>query len=196
MKERTKLLTIHNITLIAVLSALATAAYYLLEVPIIPFAPHLKVNFADIPSVIGGLVISPLAGLLVLVIRCAAHLFRTSTVGIGELMDILVGTSLLMPFMLVYRKAATHFGSTVSYTLAAAAGAVGAVIGGIIANSIFYPIFIYFVIGGKIETFNAFLVYLGGTVIANLVRSGAAFIGCLPFLPLVPRFKKIINQHK
>ncbi|MDR0223224.1 MAG: ECF transporter S component [Oscillospiraceae bacterium] len=196
MKNRKKLLTIQNITLIAVLGAFATAAYYLLEVPIIPFAPHLKVNFADIPSVIGGLVISPLAGLLVLVIRCAAHLFRTTTAGIGELMDIFVGTSLLMPFMLVYRKAAARFGLTVSYSLAAAAGAAGAVIGGIIGNSIFYPIFVYFVIGKEIETFNIFLVYLGGTVVANLVRSGAAFIGCLPFLPLIPRFKEIISRHK
>ncbi len=46
------------ITLVGMLSALATVLYYIGEVPM-PFAANLKIGFSDLPALIGAIVAGP-----------------------------------------------------------------------------------------------------------------------------------------
>lgn len=194
MRNTKKLFTTQNIVLISMLAALSTALYMLLEVPIIPFAPHLKVNFADVPAVIGGLLISPAAAVLILLTRCVIHLLRTSTMGIGETVDFLIGLSIMLPFIFSYNKFSQKLNQKTAYITASLITVAAAVVGGIIANSILYPIFMA-LLGKGIESAETFMLFLLGTVVTNVVRSAVTLLVCAGFMPFMKQFKRLIKNQ-
>jgi riboflavin transporter FmnP len=79
------LFTTQNLVRIAMLAALGTVLYFVAEIPIIPGAEHLKIDLSTIPALIGSIIITPLAGVVILLIQNLLHLFKTTTLGIGEL---------------------------------------------------------------------------------------------------------------
>lgn len=187
---RTSRFTLQKMVIIAMLAAVSTVAYYLIEVPIIPFAPHLKVNFADIPALLGGLVLGPLATVVITLLRCVLHLFKSSTAGIGELVDFMVGCAMMVPMIVIYRRLTAKLKSHKAYVIAAAIAVITTIIGGIIANLLLYPVFMYLVLGVGIESTEVFIAYLGGTVVTNLVRGLVTVIATGIFVPLIPTIKK------
>lgn len=189
-EKNKKMFTVQNMAIIAMLAAVSTVAYYLIEVPIIPFAPHLKVNFADIPALLGGIILGPLAAIIITVLRCAIHLFKTTTAGIGELVDVIIGISMILPMIFVYKKLSQKYSSAKSYAAASLIAVIATIIGGLISNLILYPVFMYLIIGGSIESFEVFITYLGGTVITNVVRSSITILCTSIFIPFIPILKK------
>lgn len=180
-------LTTKNMVVIAMFGAVAVVLYFLVEIPIIPFAPHLKVNFADIPAFVAGMVVSPLAGIIVLGLRCVLHLLKTSTLGIGEAIDFIVGASMLLAFFFAYDRLRGRW----SYVLSAIATVAAAIVAGIAANLIFYPIFIWVMFGQTIESLTVFAIYLGGTVTTNIIRAVVTCVVTAVFLPVIPRLRAI-----
>ena len=168
------------ITIVGMLSALATILYYIGEVPM-PFAAHLKIGFSDLPALIGGIVVGPSAAIGVEVIKNILHLFRTDTFGIGEIANCVVGIGLTVPFTIVFNKVRKSKGILLSYLIASIAGLIGIIISGIVINAIVYPIFMA-LIGGVIESAQAFIIYLAGTVTTNVVKSVVTLVPIVFFV--------------
>ncbi len=89
-----------TITLMAVISFIIM----FLEFPIPIFPEFLKIDLSDLPALITGLALGPVAGVLVELIKNLLHLLRTSTGGVGELANFLVGAALVIPPSLMYKK--------------------------------------------------------------------------------------------
>lgn len=94
--QKTKILT-----RMAILTAIG-AVLYRIEVPFM--VAHLKIDPSLIPALVGGLMMGPAAGVTVELLKNITHLFVTSTLGVGELINFLVGSSLIIPLSLIYRK--------------------------------------------------------------------------------------------
>ena len=62
--ERTKLLTVKNMVLIAVLSAVAAVLMYL-EIPLWFAPPFYELDFSEIPVLVGAFSMGPAAGFLI-----------------------------------------------------------------------------------------------------------------------------------
>lgn len=76
---------------IGMLSAIAYIIMFI-EFPIPIFPAFLKLDFSDIPALIGGFAISPVAGVLIQLIKNLLHFItKTSTGGVGELGNFIVG---------------------------------------------------------------------------------------------------------
>lgn len=70
----------------------------------IPFFPEfLKIDLSDLPALIAGLAMGPLAGISVEAVKNILHLLMTSTGGVGELANFLVGSSMVIPAALIYQ---------------------------------------------------------------------------------------------
>lgn len=73
-----------------------------LALPIFP--EFLKIDISDLPALIGAVAMGPVAGVLIELIKNVLHLFKTSTAGVGELANFLVGVSLVLPIGVLYKK--------------------------------------------------------------------------------------------
>ena len=101
------------ITKIAIFSALSTVLYFL-KFPLPPFPSFLKIQFSNLPAVIGGFILGPLYGVLVVLIRTLITLPFTSSMGVGELADLMIGGSVVFFSSLVYRIIKTKKGGILS----------------------------------------------------------------------------------
>ena len=98
-------ISIATITKIGVLTALAVALMFL-EIPHF-FTPFfwLKFDFADVPALIGGFAMGPLAGAVIVVLKIVITFFikGTMTFGVGELANLVLSLSLVLPAALIYK---------------------------------------------------------------------------------------------
>ena len=79
-----------KLVITAMLSAVAFALQYIeVSIPLVP--SFLKLDFSDIPELIGAFVIGPLGGAAVCLVKNLLHLPFTSSVGVGELANFLLG---------------------------------------------------------------------------------------------------------
>lgn len=92
-----------KITTLGMLAALAIAFVYMLQIPIIPSAPFLLYDMADIPILIGTLIFGPVAGLILTVLVSLIQGLTVSASGgvIGIMMHIVAtGTFVLVTGLL------------------------------------------------------------------------------------------------
>jgi riboflavin transporter FmnP len=91
-----------------VVTALFSAAAYvlmLLEFPLPFIIPaFIQFDFSELPAIICSFAVGPLWGGAVCVIKNLLHLFSTSTVGAGELSNMLLGLCFVIPAGLIYKK--------------------------------------------------------------------------------------------
>lgn len=90
---------------ISIFSALAFVVMYL-EFPIAALFPvFLQIDVSDVIVFIGGITMGPLAVVLIELVKNLLHLMlRGGTGGVGELANFIVGVSLLLPPVMIYRK--------------------------------------------------------------------------------------------
>lgn len=104
--QEKKKMSVGQMTKIAMLSVLAfVLMQFSFPIPIFP--SFLKLDAGDLPALIGGFAMGPLAGVAIVAIKNVLHLFQTTTAGVGELSNFLVGCSIVIPSALIYKQSKT-----------------------------------------------------------------------------------------
>ncbi len=96
---------IERMAVIAMLSAIAFILMFF-EFPLAFIAPPFyKLDFSDIPALIGGFAYGPVAGVLIEFIKNLLNLIieGTTTGAVGELANFITGCSLILPAALIYK---------------------------------------------------------------------------------------------
>lgn len=75
-----------------------------LEFPLPMFPEFLKIDISDLPAIIVGFAFGPMSGVAVELVKNILHLMRTTTGGVGELANFIVGSAFIIPAALIYRK--------------------------------------------------------------------------------------------
>jgi riboflavin transporter FmnP len=93
------------ITKVAILSSLSVVLYMFARFPIFASFPFnvLEMDFASIPSLLGGFALGPIAGVLIELIKCTIKLTTTNTLFIGELSNFIVSTAFVLPSTAIYK---------------------------------------------------------------------------------------------
>lgn len=145
------------ITMTALLAALSYILA-LMEFPI-PLSPSFaRMDFSDLPALIGAFAFGPVDGLLIELVKNILRLTSTSTGGIGELANFLIGGSYVFTAGLIYRLHKTK-------RIAWVSGIAGSVVMGIVsALSNYYillPLFEKFMpMDQMIEAFAVFIPFI------------------------------------
>ena len=186
---------IFNLTIVGLMTAIATVIYMVFpEINIVPGVSHLKVDFSDFPAILTGVIIGPIQGILVEVVKNIIHLTRTTTVGIGEIMNIILGSSMIISmwgFIKLFKKVFKENKITLkSYLLASSVTIVIAIIVGWIANIIFTPIF-YKIMGFPLVS----ETYWAGVWGSTTLNSIKALFNIVPFFPIYLVFEKVIKKY-
>ncbi len=186
---------IFNLTVVGLMTAIATVIYMVFpEINIVPGVSHLKVDFSDFPAILTGVILGPVQGILIEVVKNIIHLTRTTTVGIGEIMNIILGSSMILSmwgFVKVFKKVFKENKITFkTYILASAITIVIAIIVGWIANMVFTPIF-YKIMGFPLVS----ETYWAGVWGSTTLNSIKALFNIVPFFPIYIVFEKIIKKY-
>ena len=98
-----------NLTRMAVLTALSAVLYMTLEIPVIP--PMYKLDFSNVPVLLGAFAMGIGPGMIILVMKNVIHLLIKglgSTMGIGNLADVVTTAAYLIPACLIYQRKKTR----------------------------------------------------------------------------------------
>ena len=172
------------LTYTALLTALAIILSYFPEIPLAFFAPWLKLDFSFTPMLLAGFALGPVAGLITLSLTNLAHLLGSTTAGVGELANMIVGASYLLPAMLLYRANKTQKNALIGMGI----GIVLMTIAGIFSNMyILMPFFF----GERLAEFDMANYVATGVIPFNLVKGG---VNSLIVYVLYKRLSRLLKE--
>lgn len=129
-----------KITMIGMLSAIAFLLMYLdFSVPFMP--SFIKMDISELPALIGSFAMGPVEGIIICLVKNLLHLMKTSTGGVGELSNFILGAAFTGVAGFFYKKMKTKKGALIGSLIGALAMAVIS----IVTNYyIVYPIYTNF----------------------------------------------------
>ena len=97
---------LRKITVMAMLAAVAVVSVYFIKFPLLPSAPFLEYDIADVPVLIGTMLFGPSAGLVILLITSAIQAITVSSSShiIGFIMHFCASGVLVLASGLMYKK--------------------------------------------------------------------------------------------
>ena len=123
---RKPVLSAGNMTRIAILAA-AASILFLLEIPIVAFY---KLDLSNIPVMLGAFSMGTVPGLIILGLKGLIGLLHSSSAGVGELADFIMGAALLIPASLIYHRKKSRKTALIGM----AAGTLCTAVAGVLVN--------------------------------------------------------------
>lgn len=97
---------LHKMTMVSMLSAISSVLMFLsFSVPFLP--PFLKLDFSELPALIASFTFGPLSGVAVVLVKNLINLLFTTTGGIGEFANFIIGSSFVLSAGLIYKHKKT-----------------------------------------------------------------------------------------
>ncbi len=113
-----KKVSMRKLTGTAMLSAIAYVLMFLdFSVPFMP--SFIKMDLSELPALIGSFAYGPVAGVIICLIKNVLHLFITTTGGVGELSNFLLGASFVLVAGGVYHFKKIRTGALIGSVLGA-----------------------------------------------------------------------------
>ena len=127
-----KIFTTKNIAIMAMLSALSLILYMFVKFPLpFIFPSFLDMQFSDLPALLGGFAIHPIAGAIIIVVKCLLKMPFSSTACVGELADIIIGLANILPATYFYKYHKSKVGAIIAMLI----GTCCAIVVSLIANA-------------------------------------------------------------
>lgn len=157
IQKKASIQNVRMLTMTAVLSAIAfVLAFFEFPVPLSPsFA---RMDLSDLPALIGAFAYGPVSGVLIELVKNALQLLTSSTGGIGELANFIMGSSFVVAAGLIYKHHKTK-------KTAILACLIASVIMGVVATVVNYfillPVFEAFMpLDQLIASFSKFMPFI------------------------------------
>lgn len=127
-RPRETFFTAKTVTRLAVFSALSIVLYFAkFNLPAI-FPGFLEIHISDMPALLAGFMMGPQAGAVVIIVRAFIKLPFTTTGGVGELGDLILGLVFVLSSSFVYRKLRTRKGAIIALAVGAVCCTAAAVV--------------------------------------------------------------------
>lgn len=98
--QKSKTFSTLNLTRMAILVAIASILF-VIEIPIVAFY---KLDLSNIPVLLGAFSMGTVPGVIILALKSVIGLLHSSSAGVGELADFLMGAALVIPASLMYQR--------------------------------------------------------------------------------------------
>lgn len=157
IQKKPSIQNVRMLTMTAVLSAIAFVLDFF-EFPV-PLSPSFaRMDLSDLPALIGAFAYGPVSGVLIELVKNALQLLTSSTGGIGELANFIMGSSFVVAAGLIYKHHKTK-------KTAILACLIASVIMGVVATVVNYfillPVFEAFMpLDQLIASFSKFMPFI------------------------------------
>ncbi len=123
-----KKVNVRTLAMTAILGAVATVLMFIsFSLPIIP--SFVKLDFSELPALIAAFTMGPVSGAVVCLIKNLVNLPFTSTGGVGELCNFLMGVTFVVPAGLIYKYRKDRIGAV-----------AGSFVGAVVMAALSFPI--------------------------------------------------------
>lgn len=166
----------------ALLVAFAVVLMYI-DLPVLPAFPWLRIDFSEVPILIGTFAFGPLVGIIIEALKNFVIILikGTTTAGIGELANFIVGAAIVLPAGIIYKKNKTRNSAIISLIV----GTISMTVIGALANYfVLIPIYSAFMPALKENAYIAKYI-IAGVVPFNLIK------GILVSLITMAVYKKV-----
>ena len=155
--NRKKFISTRTITITALLASISYILAFI-ELPV-PLSPSFaRMDLSDIPALIGAFALGPVIGVIIELIKNILQLLSTSTAGVGELANFLIGASYVWIAGFIYKYKRTKKGAISSYIISSI---VMGVVATIVNYFILLPLFETFMpLDQLIASFSEFLPFI------------------------------------
>ena len=106
-KTKRSLLTTRELSTVAILAAIA-AVLFMIEIPVVLFY---KLDLSSLPVLLGAFAMGPLPGTMILLVKAVLGLLHTTSQGVGELADFIMGFAMMFPAAVIYRRMKSRKGA-------------------------------------------------------------------------------------
>lgn len=130
-QEQNKLFSTQNMIRMGLLTAISVILMQFdFSLPIFP--PFLKIDLGEVPAIVGVLVIHPLAGVVIPLIKILTDslIFGTTTGYVGEASNLIISVAYLTPLMIITSKSKSFKATMIGITL----GVISMTVVGCISN--------------------------------------------------------------
>ncbi len=104
-----KKVTVAYLAKVAVLSAISFILYMYAKFPLpFMFPVFLDMQFSELPAILAGFSLGPVAGALVIIIKCLLKFPFSGTVFVGEITDMVLGIAYVVPAAIIYQLKKTR----------------------------------------------------------------------------------------
>lgn len=135
---------VRKLTVTAMLAAVAAVLMFLsFNVPLMP--SFIKLDFSELPALLAAFAFGPLSGSMVCLMKNLVNLLFTTTGGVGELSNFLLGTCFVVPAGWIYRFWKNRGGALAGALTGALTGALVMAVTGVFTNYyVVYPVYTAF----------------------------------------------------
>lgn len=134
----------HNVRYMTVTAMLSAVAFALMFFEFsIPFLvpSFIQMDLSELPALIGAFAMGPWYGVIICLIKNLIHLLITTTGGVGELSNFILGAAFVLPAGLIYQRKKTKKNAVIGSVLGAAFMALLSVVSNYF---IVYPVYTAF----------------------------------------------------
>lgn len=108
-----------KLAMTAILGAVASVLMFIgFSVPLMP--SFIQLDVSELPALIGAFSMGPLSGVAICFVKNLVHLFFTTTGGVGELSNFLLGAAFVLPAGLAYKFRKDRLGALIGSVAGAA----------------------------------------------------------------------------
>lgn len=187
MNKQTKI--IKKMSLIAILAAVSFGLYYVnFPIPFL-FPGFLKVNFSNLPILIGGFTLGPVAGSAIVVIRFLIKLPLSDTVFVGEIADLIIGFASVIPAAIIYKYNKSKKGAAMALVISTLFWIASSMIANLF---ILIPAYIKMFFNGNITAFVSTLKIIPGVTETNYMSKYILW-AVIPFNTMISIIVNIIT---
>ena len=156
-RKRRSFVSTRTITITALLASIAYILAFI-EFPV-PLSPSFaRMDLSDIPALIGAFALGPVTGVIIELIKNVLQLLSTSTTGVGELANFLIGASYVWIAGFIYKYKRTKKGAISAYIISSI---VMGIVAAIVNYFILLPLFETFMpLEQLIASFSEFLPFI------------------------------------
>lgn len=184
-KNKGRTFTTRALVTISLLSALSYVLM-LLESP--PYLGFLRLEFSDVPAIIGAFQFGPISGLVIELIKnLIKAVTSTKTSGVGELANFIIRVSYVIPAAILYRKMKGKYKYLVSFGVATICMAIA----GFLVNY-FITLPLYAALYGGMDN-----VIAVASAILPVIKDkiGLILIGITPFNLFMGAFLGLVSHY-
>jgi len=184
-KQFGKRITPAYLTKVAVLTAISFILYMFLKfsLPFL-FPSFLDMQFSELPAILAGFSLGPVAGVVVILLKCLLKFPFTSTAFVGEITDMVLGILYVLPASILYSRNKSKRNAVIGLILGTICSTVGALL---LNRFVSVPFYVEFFFGGNFDVIvnicaplypsmtrdTFYLYYLSAAVLPfNLLRLG------------------------
>ena len=149
LKTIGKKITPAYITKVALLTGISFILYMFVKFKLpFMFPSFLEMQFSELPAILAGFSIGPVAGTLVIVLKCLLKFPFTSTAFVGELTDMALGILFVLPASLIYHRQKSKKSAIIGLAVGTAVATLGAII---LNRFVSVPFYVQFFFHGNFD---------------------------------------------